>query len=100
MNDSRISLRTRLVYHLPMTSRRRFLGTAAGGFLATSSAFGRTTRYDEVEARIARRDFKNLTKEDLPTPCMVVDLDIFERNLHTMADHCRKTGIHRLIICI
>jgi D-serine deaminase-like pyridoxal phosphate-dependent protein len=77
-----------------MTSRRRFLGTAAGGFVATTSAFGRTTRYDEVEARIARRDFKNLTKEDLPTPCMVVDLDIFERNLHTMADHCRKTGIH------
>lgn len=25
---------------------------------------------------------------------MVVDLDIFEKNLHTMADHCRATGIH------
>src|SRR6266581_1640427 len=78
-----------------MTSRRRFLGTAAaGGFFATSRSFGSTTRYDEIEGRIARRDFKNLTKEDLPTPCMVVDLEIFERNLQTMADHCRKTGIH------
>jgi D-serine deaminase-like pyridoxal phosphate-dependent protein len=78
-----------------MTSRRRFLGTAAaGGFFATSRSFGRTTRYDEIEGRIARRDFKGLTKEDLPTPCMVVDLEIFERNLHTMAEHCRKTGIH------
>jgi D-serine deaminase-like pyridoxal phosphate-dependent protein len=78
-----------------MTSRRRFLGTAAaGGFVATSRSFGRTTRYEEVEGRIARRDFKNLTKDDLPTPCMVVDLEIFERNLHTMADHCRATGIH------
>src|SRR5690349_3462464 len=78
-----------------MTSRRRFLGSAAaGGFLATSRSFGRTTRYEEIEGRIARRDFKNLTKEDLPTPSMVVDLEIFERNLHTMAEHCRKTGIH------
>jgi D-serine deaminase-like pyridoxal phosphate-dependent protein len=78
-----------------MTSRRRFLGTAAaGGFVATSRSFGRTTRYEEIEGRIARHDFKNLTKEDLPTPCMVVDLEIFERNLHTMAEHCRATGIH------
>src|SRR5690349_22715180 len=25
---------------------------------------------------------------------MVVDLEIFEKNLRTMADHCRDTGIH------
>ena len=80
-----------------MTSRRRFLGAAAaGGFLATSSRSfaARTNHYDEIEARIARRDLKNLSKEDLPTPCMVVDLEIFEKNLRTMADHCRNTGIH------
>jgi D-serine deaminase-like pyridoxal phosphate-dependent protein len=80
-----------------MTSRRRFLGTAAtaGGFYASSSrSFGRPTRYEEIEGRIARHDFKDLHKEDLPTPCMVVDLEMFERNLHTMADHCRTTGIH------
>jgi len=78
-----------------MTSRRRFLGTAAAsGLFATSRSFARPTRYEEIEGRIARRDFKNLSKEDLPTPCMVVDLEIFEQNLRTMADHCRKTGIH------
>src|SRR5579864_533835 len=79
-----------------MTSRRRFLGTAAlGGFYAAAPrSFARSTRYEEIEARIARKDFKNLSKEDLPTPCMVVDLEIFEQNLHTMADHCRATGIH------
>src|SRR5947208_17015874 len=79
-----------------MTSRRRFLSTAAtGGILATSSrSFGRpTNRYDEIEAKVTRRDFKNLHKEDLPTPCMVVDLEIFEKNLRTMADHCRTSGI-------
>src|SRR5436309_3355591 len=80
-----------------MTSRRRFLGTvAAGGVSAASPAFSarNAIRYDEIEARVVRRDFKNLHKEDLPTPCMVVDLDIFEKNLRTMADHCRNTGIH------
>src|SRR6202790_617548 len=80
-----------------MTSRRRFLSTAAaGGFLATGTrSFAATgSRYEELESRIARGDLKDTTKEDLPTPCMVVDLEIFEKNLRTMADHCRTTGIH------
>ncbi len=80
-----------------MTSRRLFLGSAAaGGVLATSSrSFGRNTNHsDEIEAKVVRRDFKNLHKEDLPTPCMVVDLEIFEKNLKTMSDHCRATGIN------
>ena len=80
-----------------MTSRRLFLSSAAaGGILATSSrSFGRNTnRSEEIEAKVVRRDFKNLHKEDLPTPCMVVDLEIFEKNLKTMSDHCRKTGIN------
>src|SRR5882724_10564166 len=80
-----------------MTSRRRFLGTTAvvGGISAASPAFSarNAIRYDEIEARVTRRDFKNLHKEDLPTPCMVVDLEIFEKNLKTMADHCRTSGI-------
>src|SRR5882672_5202767 len=82
---------------LHMTSRRRFLGAAAaGGITAASPAFSARSanRYDEIEARVVRRDFKSLHKEDLPTPSMVVDLDIFEKNLHTMAEHCNKTGIH------
>jgi D-serine deaminase-like pyridoxal phosphate-dependent protein len=80
-----------------MTSRRHFLSSvAAGGLTAASPAFAARTanRSDEIEARVTRRDFKNLYKEDLPTPCMVVDLEIFEKNLRTMADHCRATGIH------
>src|SRR4030081_1579730 len=80
-----------------MTSRRRFLGAAAtGGIPATSArSCGRNTnRYDEIEARVVRRDFKNLHKEDLPTPCMVVALDIFDKHLRTIAHHARSTGIH------
>ena len=35
---------------------------------------------------------ENLTKADLPTPALLVDLDLFEANLKTMADHCRRSG--------
>src|SRR6266436_3903239 len=83
-----------------MTSRRNFLvaGTAAG-FLSTAKARAAKTNmsefpYTELEARIARRDFRDITKDVLPTPCMVVDLDLFEKNVKTMADHCKTTGIH------
>ena len=78
-----------------MNTRRQFLVATAGGlcaYVAQASTLS-TSRYAELEARIARRDFKNLFKEDLPTPCMVVDLEIFEKNLNTMADHCRKAGL-------
>src|SRR4051794_4714961 len=50
--------------------------------------------YPEFEGRIARRDFRDITKDVLPTPCMVVDLDLFEKNVKTMADHCKKAGIN------
>lgn len=32
-------------------------------------------------------------KNDLPTPAVVVDLDILERNIHTMADRAREAGV-------
>ena len=72
-----------------MTSRRSFLyGTSALAYGAS------TNRFTELEARLAKHDLKGITKEDLPTPCMVVDQEIFERNLRVMADHCRATGIN------
>src|SRR5258708_19580825 len=81
---------------LDMTSSRRFLGAAAaGGISAASPAFSAhsANRYDEIETRVTRRDFKNLHKEDLPTPCMVVDLEIFEKTLRTMPHHSPPTAI-------
>ena len=77
-----------------MTSRRHFL--AAGAVLAGSLARGAKPQfpYTEFEARIAKRDFRGITKDVLPTPCMVVDLDMFERNIRTMADHSKTVGIH------
>jgi D-serine deaminase-like pyridoxal phosphate-dependent protein len=71
-----------------MTSRRAFLGAGASALWARN-AF----HYEEIEARMARRDFSEIFKEDLPTPCMIVELDTFERNLRTMAEHCKASGI-------
>ena len=77
-----------------MTSRRSFLSTGAGLLAATGHAAVKTEmRYTEVEARIARRDFRDLTKEDLPTPCMTLDLDLFEQNIRAMAAHSKATGL-------
>ncbi len=82
-----------------MTSRRYFLaaGAAADFLSAGKSRAARSGSlsfpYTEFESRIARRDFRDITKDVLPTPCMVVDLDLFEQNLKRMADNCKTSGI-------
>ncbi|MFZ4986075.1 MAG: alanine racemase, partial [Blastocatellia bacterium] len=81
-----------------MVTRRQFVAAGAGALVA--STLPRVARadikgfpYADFEQRIARKDFKGMTKEMLPTPCMVVDLDLFEKNLRTMADHAKKVSI-------
>src|SRR4051812_2628062 len=82
-----------------MTSRRQLLMAAGAGLLATTRTRGAKTAgsefpYAEFEARIARRDFRDITKDVLPTPCMIVDLDLFDKNIKTMAAHTKATGIN------
>ena len=80
-----------------MNSRRQFLRAAgaAGALLPYAARGARTAElsYPEVEARIARRDFKGLTKEDLGTPALILDEALFQKNLETMAAHSKATGI-------
>lgn len=76
-----------------MASRRRFLSALAATGIAPFSKGFSAKRYDDLEARIASRNLKDIYKEDLPTPCMVVDAGILESNLARMADHCKRTGI-------
>ena len=79
-----------------MNSRRQFLRAAgAAGALLPYAARGARTElsYPEVEARIARHDFKGLTKEDLGTPALILDEALFQKNLETMAAHSKATGI-------
>jgi len=83
-----------------MTSRRRFLAASAtvGALTAVQGRASKTNSTGfpstEFEARIARRDFRDMTKDVLPTPCMVVDQAIFERNVKTMAERTKAIGIN------
>jgi 3-hydroxy-D-aspartate aldolase len=84
-----------------MTTRRSFVATSAAmGFLtAARSRAARTTSsseypFAEFESRIAKRDFRDMTKDILPTPCMVVDLDMFNANVKHMADSAKANGIN------
>ncbi|MBL8215138.1 MAG: alanine racemase [Bryobacterales bacterium] len=81
-----------------MSTRRQFFATGAGALVASTlpriaRADVKTFPYAEFEQRIARKDFKGMTKDVLPTPCMVVDIDLFEKNLKTMADYAKKAPI-------
>jgi D-serine deaminase-like pyridoxal phosphate-dependent protein len=77
-----------------MTSRRTFLGAAMAGAAAAATTPRNEFPHAELEARIAKRDFRGITRDVLPTPSMLVDLDLFEKNVKTMADYCKATGIH------
>lgn len=84
-----------------MTSRRGFLAASAAIslFPAARSRAARTTGsaeypFSEFEARIAKRDFRDMTKDILPTPCMVVDLDMFTANVKHMAETAKANGIN------
>jgi len=81
-----------------MTSRRQFLTAAAAAAIAdrlyAAKTAGPEFPYAEFETRIAKRDFRGMTKDVLPTPCMLVDLDLFEKNVKTMADYCKTAGIN------
>jgi D-serine deaminase-like pyridoxal phosphate-dependent protein len=81
-----------------MKSRRQFLAAsaAAGLFPLIRSQASPTNPYpySEFESRIARRDFRDITKDVLPTPCMMVDLEMFEQNIRKMADHSKTVGIN------
>jgi D-serine deaminase-like pyridoxal phosphate-dependent protein len=60
--------------------RRRFLGAAAGSLSLPLLS--------DAQEAVAR----GLTKADLPTPALLLDLGLFESNLKTLADHCKAAG--------
>lgn len=62
-------------------NRRNFLTAVSAASLTAPWAFA-----DDAAAR-------NLRKNDLPTPALLVDLDAFEANLKFMSEHCKKAGV-------
>ncbi len=78
-----------------MSSRRQFLTAGAAGLVLANRAGAAKGEFtnSEVEGRIARHDFRDLTKDDLPTPALILDEALFQKNLHTMAAHNKATGL-------
>ncbi len=57
----------------------------ATSFIASSGSAAHTASKIDLRS-------EGITKADLPTPCLLLDIDLFEANLRTMADHCRTAG--------
>lgn len=81
-----------------MNSRRQFFAASmAAGLFPFVRTQAKTTSlypYSEFENRIARRRFEDMTKDVLPTPCMLVDHELFEQNIRRMADNSKTEGIN------
>jgi D-serine deaminase-like pyridoxal phosphate-dependent protein len=60
-------------------------------FLAASLSTGLAAPL-VTEALAAAAAEGRITKEDLPTPALLLDLDAFAFNLKKMADHCKQAG--------
>ena len=72
-----------------MSTRRAFFintMTTASALAAAKSA--------NIETRIGKKDWRGVTREDLPTPCQIIDLDLFEKNLNHMSAHCKAAGLN------
>jgi D-serine deaminase-like pyridoxal phosphate-dependent protein len=69
-----------------MNRRTFFATTMSTGVMAAASSTIPTI------ASGAQFDPSGLSKANIPTPALVLDLDSFESNLKKMADHCRQAG--------
>ena len=77
------------------TSRRTLLKRSLGFAAAPALIFPqRRTSDAHAESEERMRVEKNLTKSDLVTPCLVLDLDAFEANVAKMAAHCKASNIN------
>ena len=65
--------------------RRSFMATTVGaGILAAVEPMSSASAAERAI------DVTGMNKGNIPTPALVLDLDAFEANIKTMADHCRQ----------
>ncbi len=77
-----------------MPTRRSFvLGAMSAPALGKNSMAKRSYTWIEIEKIIARGEVAGrLTREDLPTPALLLDLDAFQANVAKMAGYLRERG--------
>ena len=77
-------------------SRRDWLRVGLHAAVAPVIMTPRARAYDigEIEARLAKGSgIDGITKDDLPTPALLLDLDAFEANVQRMASHSAEAGL-------
>ncbi len=68
----------------PHLSRRNFLGTSIGCSLMIPS----------IKTGLSRNaPRRNMSKWDIDTPALLIDLDAMERNIRRMSDYCRANNV-------
>ena len=79
-----------------MQSRRYFMATTLTGTAALAAGAAARSSYSwgEIEKMIERGDFRGkLTRQDLPTPALLIDLDALEANIAKMTAHAKAKGL-------
>jgi D-serine deaminase-like pyridoxal phosphate-dependent protein len=76
-----------------MTTRRTFVLAAAAAPAVLRAAGERRPSWSEIEKILASGDVKGkLSRDDLPTPALLLDMDGFEFNVRKMTEHARASG--------
>ncbi|RPJ61432.1 MAG: DSD1 family PLP-dependent enzyme [Acidobacteria bacterium] len=74
-----------------MMKRRTFLAAAAAPAVFRSSPDRGSRTWNEVEKILARGDVRGkVTRDELPTPALVLDLDAFQTNIDKMVRYARE----------
>jgi D-serine deaminase-like pyridoxal phosphate-dependent protein len=76
---------------------KQTIATAAFSPALASAANVKKNGYDvdEIERRLAKgKGIEGVSKYDLATPSLILDLDACEYNIRTMAEHAKKSGIN------
>ena len=77
-------------------SRRELLGTGVRALTVPMFMASTASSYSisEVEGRLAKgTGIEGVSKQDLPTPCLLLDLDALEANIRKMASHAKAAGL-------
>ncbi len=77
-------------------SRREWLRVGLHAAVAPAIMIPQARAYDigEIEAKLAKGSgIGGVTKDDLPTPSLLLDLDAFEANVQRMASHGADAGL-------
>src|SRR5262245_66238078 len=72
-------------------------GRVSAASIGQTTAAGKLPPADEAQVPPAYRGFLKKNLHDLPTPALLIDLDVFEKNIQTMANYltAKKTTLRR-----